>query len=44
MGHDEAPRNISNAEMRRKALKFMEKDVVREIISEHMAELNEARE
>ena len=43
MGYDEVPRNISNAEMRRKALKFMEKDVVREIISEHMAELNEAR-
>ena len=44
MGYDEVPRNISTDEMRRKALRFMEKDVIREIISEHMAGLDEAVE
>ena len=44
MGYDEVPRNISNAAMRRKALKFMEKDIVREIISEHMAKFDGERE
>ena len=44
MGYGEVPRNISNAAMRRKALKFMEKDIVREIISEHMAGLDGEKE
>ena len=39
MGYDTIHKNISNAEMRRKAMKFMEKDAIREIVSDHMAEL-----